>query len=222
MNKTLPHVITISRQLGCGGAYLGQRLAMRLNALYLDHEIVRQAAQELKIPEEYLVCRDEKVTSRWQSLLQTIAYSNSWSYAPPPLDILNDEALYNVESDIITRIANQCAAVIVGRGGCYVLRQHPRCLSVFLHANIKFRQQRVQELYHVSAQQALKLISSIDQERARYHRALTGQDWLDARQYHLSLDTSVVGLDKTEVIILETLHARFGDIESKTQEVPGD
>ena len=222
MTKTLPYVITISRQLGCGGAYLGQRLAIRLNVLYLDHEIIRQAAQELKIPEEYLVSRDEKVTSHWQSILQSIAYSNSWSYAPPPLDILNDGKLYNVESDIINRIASQRPAVIVGRGGYYVLRQNPRCLSIFLHANVEFRQQRVMELYHVSAEQALKLISSVDQERARYLRALTGQDGLDARQYHLCLDTSALGLEKAEVIILEALHARFADIAAKTQEVPGD
>jgi cytidylate kinase len=212
MSKMLPNVITISRQLGSGGAFLGQRLAFRLNALYLDHEIVRQAAQELKIPEENLVVRDEKVTSRWQSVLQSFVDSTSWAYDPPPLDTLNDKNLYKVESDIITRIANQRNAIIVGRGGYYVLRQHPRCLSIFLHADIDFRQRRVQELYHVSPQEALKLISSIDHDRGSYLRALTGQDWLDARQYHLSLDTGVLGLDKAEDIILDTFRARFNDV----------
>jgi len=187
-------------------------LAFRLNALYLDHEIVRQAAQELKIPEENLVVRDEKVTSRWQSVLQSFVDSTSWAYDPPPLDTLNDKNLYKVESDIITRIANQRNAIIVGRGGYYVLRQHPRCLSIFLHADIDFRQRRVQELYHVSPQEALKLISSIDHDRGSYLRALTGQDWLDARQYHLSLDTGVLGLDKAEDIILDTFRARFNDV----------
>ena len=212
MTEAVPYVITISRQLGSGGAFLGQRLAFRLNALYLDHEIVRQAAQELKIPEENLVVRDEKVTSRWQSVLQSFVDSTSWAYDPPPLDTLNDKNLYKVESDIITRIANQRNAIIVGRGGYYVLRQHPRCLSIFLHADIDFRQRRVQELYHVSAQEALKLISSIDRDRGSYLRALTGQDWLDARQYHLSLDTGVLGLDKAEDIILDTFRARFNDV----------
>ena len=212
MTEVLPYVITISRQLGSGGAYLGQRLAFRLNALYLDHEIVRQAAQELKIPEENLAVRDEKVTSRWQAILQSFVDTNSWAYDPPPLDTLNDKNLYKVESDIITRIANQRNAVIVGRGGHYVLHTHPRCLSVFLHAHIHFRQQRVQELYKVSAAEALKLINSIDQDRGYYLKALTGQDWLDARQYHLSLDTGVLGLDKAEDIIIKTLQARFSDV----------
>jgi CMP/dCMP kinase len=218
MTKTSPFVITISRQLGSGGAYIGQRLALRLNALYLDHEIVHHAAQELKIPEEHVAVRDEKVTSNWQSLLQSIAYSNTWTYSPPALDILNDNDLYHVESEFIARIASERNAVIVGRGGHYVLRQHPRCLNVFLHADINFRQKRVEEVYHVSPQKALRLMCSVDQERARYLKALTGQDWLDARQYHLALDTSYFGLEKAENIILEALQARIGEVEIKKQE----
>ena len=212
MIETTPYVITISRQLGSGGAFLGQRLAYRLNALYLDHEIVRQAAQELKIPEENLAVRDEKVTSRWQAIMQSFVDTTSWAYDPPPIDTLNDKDLYKVESDIITRIASQRNAIIVGRGGYYVLRQHPRCLTVFLHADTSFRRQRVQELYKVSANDALKLINSIDQDRRNYLRALTGKDPLDASNYHLSLDTGIFGLDKAEDIILHTLQARFSDV----------
>ena len=212
MDKASPFVITISRQLGSGGAYLGQRLAFRLNALYLDHQIVFEAAKELKIPEEDVVFRDEKVTSRWHTILNSIMGSSSWFYAPPPPDVLKDSELYNSESNIITQIAKEHNAVIVGRAGYYVLRKYPRCLNVFLHADIKFRQRRVEELYHKSPQEALKMISSIDQDRALYLRQFTGQNWLDTTHYHLSLDTSAVGLWKAEAIILETLQARFNDI----------
>ena len=218
MTKTSPCVITISRQLGSGGAYLGQRLAQSLKFLYLDHEIVHQAAEELKIPVEHLAVRDEKVTYNWQSVLQSFAYSTSWTYAPPSLNILNDTDFYNVESDIITKIAKQCSAVIVGRAGHYVLRDNPGCLNIFLHADVKFRQHRVEEVYHVSQEQALKLMNSVDRERARYLKMLTGQDWLDARQYHLSLDTGILGMEKSEAIILETFRARFGSVALQTQE----
>jgi cytidylate kinase len=91
-----------------------------------------------------------------------------------------------------------------------------------LHAPIAFRQKRVEELYHVTQQQALKLINSIDQERARYLRALTGADGSDASLYHLCLDTSAIGLDKCELIILEALQARFSDIELAPHEVASD
>ena len=122
MTKTSPCVITISRQLGSGGAYLGQRLAQSLKFLYLDHEIVHQAAEELKIPVEHLAVRDEKVTSNWQSVLQSFAYGSSWSYAPPSLDILNDTDFYNVESEVIKKLPNNVlrlssgAAVIMSCG----------------------------------------------------------------------------------------------------------
>lgn len=212
MDKNVPYVLTISRQFGSGGAYLGQRLATRLNILYLDREILQRSAKELGVPETVLEHRDEKVTPRWKFSLQAMTVATSWIYTPPSLDWVADETLYNTESDIIRHIAQKCSAVIIGRGGHYVLHQHPRCLSILLHANIDFRQQRVQELYQVSAQKALKLIDSIDQERARYLRKLTGHDWTDVRQYHLSLDTSLVGLDKAEDVILATLHARFGNI----------
>jgi cytidylate kinase len=133
-------------------------------------------------------------------------------YAPPPIDTFTDKALYSTESEIITRIAGERSAVIVGRGGYYVLRNHPGCLHVFLHANMEFRQQRVHELYHLPPKEALKLINSIDRERAGYLRTLTGHDWLDARQYHLCLDTGAVGLEKTEELIIAAFQARFNEI----------
>jgi cytidylate kinase len=214
MKEPLPFVVTISRQMGSGGAYLGKRLAARLNVLYLDREIVSQAAEELKTPVESLESRDEKLTPFWRSLLESYAYITPTPYVPPPLHMPTDRALYSTESNIITRIAQQRSAVIVGRGGYYVLRQHPRCLSILLHADITFRQKRVQELYHVSAEEALKLIESVDKEREHYLRALTGQNCMDARHYHLSLNTSLVGLEATEEIILAAFRARFGDIRS--------
>jgi len=212
MNSDLPYVITISRQLGSGGAYLGQRLAACLNMLYVDHQIVCQSAQEMKVPEQDMVLRDEKVTSRWQLLLQTMGHTSDAVYAPPPIDSFTDKALYGTESEIISRIAGERSAVIVGRGGYYVLRNHPRCLHVFLHAKLESRQQRVGELYHVPPKEALKLINSIDKQRAEYLRTLTGHDWLDARQYHLCLDISAVGLEKAEDLIIAVFQARFSEI----------
>jgi cytidylate kinase len=212
MKETSPFVVTISRQVGSGGAYLGKRLAARLNVLYLDREIVSQAAKELKMPAASLETRDEKLTPFWQSLLESYVNITPTPYVPPPLHMPTDRKLYMTESDVITRIARRRSAVIVGRGGYYVLRQHPRRLSVLLHADITFRQKRIQELYRVSAKEALKLIESVDKERERYLRAFTGQNCMDARNYHVSLDTSLVGLEAAEEIILVAFRARFGDI----------
>jgi|WetSurMetagenome_2_1015567.scaffolds.fasta_scaffold256246_1 CMP/dCMP kinase len=210
MTDNSPFMITISRQLGSGGAYLGRRLATRLNILYLDREILFQAAKELKISETELDSLDEKVIPRWQSWLQIMAQSYSLGFAPPMIDVPTDQKLFNAESDVIKRTSQEHSAVIVGRAGSYILREHPRHLSIFLYADVAFRQQRLQELNNVSAQEALKLINRIDRARTQYLRVFTGQDWMNACQYHLCLDTSVVGLERAEDIILATVQARLG------------
>jgi len=210
MGQRAPYVITISRQIGSGGAYIGQRLAARLGISYIDREIVYQAAQRLNISEDNLISREERVTPLWRSLLESSIYSNPQAYIPPPINIPTDKELYQVESDIILDIAKRTSAVIIGRGGHYVLREHPRYLSILLHADIEFRQKRIQELYHLSSPEALKMIHSRDESRASYLHVLTKGDCTHARQYHISLDTGILGLELVEDIIVAVARARFG------------
>ena len=212
MTKTPTFAITISRQLGSGGAYLGQRLATRLDITYLDREIVSEAAKKLRVSEDTVTACDEKLTPSWKKLFSS--YPISGTYVPPELVMLNDETIHETESEVIKRAAQETGVIIIGRGGSHVLRQHPRHLSIFLCADIAFRQQRVQKLYNLSEQQALKYIESTDQSRARYLLRLTGQDWNDARQYQLCLDTSVSGFDTAEEIIMDIVRARFGNVIS--------
>jgi hypothetical protein len=89
-----------------------------------------------------------------------------------------------------------------------------------LHADIGFRQRLIQELCNVSGEQALNLIHSIDKDRGNFLRKFTGKNWLDSCQYHLSLDTSAVGLDQAENIILDTLEARFKDVKATQDDTP--
>ncbi|HBE76557.1 MAG TPA: cytidylate kinase-like family protein [Firmicutes bacterium] len=210
----LPAVITISRQLGSGGAYVGQQLAEQLGILYLDREIVIQAAKQLQVLEEDLESRDEKKTSFWQSVLQLSAYTPPDTYMPPEIYIPSDQDLYKAESQIIQKVAKEHSAVIIGRGSSYLLRDHPRHLSIFLHADLAFRQRRVGELYNLTAPEAKKLIEKSDRERGRYLQTLTGRDWNDARTYQLSIDTGKTGLEQAKEIILACIKVQF-DIAPK-------
>jgi CMP/dCMP kinase len=224
VNQTF--VVTISRQFGSGGAYLAQRLAGRLQAAYVDREILLQSCRQMALPEKELENRDEMVTPRWKSVLQTMAYAASRIYTPPsldvPKDIPADKEFFTVQSAIIHRIAQECNAVIVGRGGCWVLHEHPRHLSVYIHADIDFRRKRVMEIYNVSEPEARKLISRIDHGRALYLRAFTGRDINDVHQYHLSIDTGIFGLVLAEDIILKAVQARFDNAVISQGNIPGD
>ena len=202
--------MTISRQLGSGGAYVGRRLAEHFGFLYMDREILCQAAKELKVFEEQLEERDERKMTFWESVLQSCTVSSTGGYIPPQLMAVNDSTLYMAESDIIQRLAKDNSAVIIGRAGSYVLKDHPRHMSIFLHAGLDFRIQRVRELYFVSEKEAEKMIVKSDQDRKNYFQAIAGQKWMDLQQYHLTVRTDILGLDRAEQLIFDYVQARFG------------
>jgi cytidylate kinase len=205
MKKTSPFVITISRQLGSGGAYIGQQLAKKLNILYADREIITQAAKQLSMLTDAVEARDEKLNSFWQSFLEACTYSSPYGYIPPQNIIPTDRELFEAEADVIKRIAKEGSAVIIGRCGSYVLREHPNLISVFLHGNVDFRESRVQEIYKVSKEEAVKMVAKSDIQRADYHYAHTGKKWTDLTQYDICLDTSKLGIENSLEVILKYL-----------------
>jgi cytidylate kinase len=205
-----PFVITISRQLGSGGSYLGRWLANKLAIPYVDYEIIHHVAEKLQVPVSDVEHRDEKLTSFWNSVLLSSEYLGAASYEVPAIHLPTDREFFRVESGIIRSIAENQSAVIVGRGGSWVLRDQPRHLSVFLHADLEFRKQRVQALNKITVEEAEKLIYATEKNRGRYLKALSGLDWLDATQYHLSIDTAKIGLEAAGELILSCVRSRFG------------
>lgn len=204
MKNTSPLAITISRQLGCGGAYVGQQLAKNLNIFYADREIIGQAARELSVLKEDLESRDEKTLSFWQSLIRSFARTPD-VYVPPQTIDPTDQELFKAESEIIKRIARERSAVIIGRCGSYVLREHRNHIGIFLHSDITFRKDRIKNLYNVSEEDAEKMIARSDEERAQYNHKFTGGEWTDARQYDISINTGKTGVDNTVKLILKYL-----------------
>lgn len=214
IQEAQPIVVTLSRQLGSGGGLIGERLATRLKAIYLDREIIRRAAEELKVSEEDLESLDEKSTPLWQSILLSSNYASPIMFATPPTTILpSDKDLFKVETKIITHIAEKNSAVIVGRCGWLIMRNHPRHVSVYLYANTATRSQRLQAKFNMTAEKALKTIEDTDKSRSHYVHSVTGADWNDARQYHLCIDTGALDLTKVDNIIIDYLQSRFGPLD---------
>jgi len=212
MDKGTPIVITINHKFGSGGADLGQRIAERLNMLYIDHQIIDITAQKLNISSEAVKAGDERPTSFWHSLLQYFAYIDTSTYTALDSKPVTNREIYNVEAQAILESYKGKSAVILGRGSSYILQNHPRHASIFLYADVSHRASRIQEINNISGQEALKLVKSTDKIRNLYIREMTGYELEDACQYHLSLDTGILGIDETEKIILAYLHSRFGEI----------
>ena len=208
MKKDEKFVITISRQIACGGAYIGQQLAKRLNVFYADRAIITQAAEHLSVKEKTIEEREETMPSFWRSFLSSAAVYPDL-YVTPIMLVPTEYDFFLAESEVIKRIAAERSAVIIGRCGFHILRDHPNRVSVFLHAASEFRLARYSTLYKATEQDAEKTLAKGDKSRAQYFRNFTGCVHEDARNYDLAIDTSRLdNLDQAVDVILAYLETR--------------
>lgn len=207
MKQTVPFVITISRQLGSGGTSIGQEIAKRLNIHYLDREIIRKTAEELSVLEEDLDDREERLQSLWESFIRFSSYAPEVYTPSPHKYIPTQQDVFAAESKVIEKLANEESAVVIGRCGFHVLRNHPNHLSIYLHCDEALRSLRIQKLYKISAQEADEKIAHNDKERGLYIKNFTGKNWSDAQLYDLTLNTGKIPLMKSVDIIMEYVQA---------------
>jgi len=208
MEQATNLAITISRQLGSGGSYVGQQLAKKIGLFYADREIISTVAKDLQLVEADLESQDEKRTSFWQSTFQAFAAMTPDFSMSPKIMSPTGRELYELESEVIRRIVNERPAVIIGRCGSHVLRDFANHVSIFLHADITFRQNRIQELHNVPAEVAMRMIAQSDRDRSQYTFAFTGSEWTDARKFDMSFDSGRVGLDRIVTLVVDYLKSR--------------
>ncbi len=197
-----PVVITIARELGSGGSYIGQQVARRLGYAYIDRQILQQAARDLGLEETELEGRDERVQSFWDKLISVFALGSVDAIYTPPPRLVSDEQLVETEQRLVCELAVKGPCVVLGRGGFHLLRGRAKLLNVFVHAPLSFRIQRVMSVYRLnSKRQAAEMIDRSDQERTRYIRSFTGFDQFDARNYHITINTGLVDFTTAEEMV---------------------
>ncbi len=188
-------VVTLSRLMGSGGAYIGHLVARKLGVRCVDREILREAAKKLGTDVRFL----EEVDGRSSSLLKSIVRSFGMGSPeaisqPPPALPVHERELFELQGRIIREIALQYDAVIIGRGAFHVLRGHPGVVHVFVHAPEAFRVSRVMKVQNITdVDEARTLVRESDQRRRKFIRDMTGSNWMDARNYHLCIDSSLAG-----------------------------
>jgi Cytidylate kinase len=194
MMEKSPITITISRQMGSGGSYIGYSVAKELGFKYIDREILRQAAERLGTDTGALEYLDE----RSASLLETIM--KGFSFGLPEISLplpqrrpLDHRELFAVECKIMNEIAERYSAVIVGRGGFNALKNRPEVIRVFIHAPLEFRIERIMKAHNLKDKKEVQArVKESDHIRAKFIRDMAGVDWRDARNYNLCIDSSAV------------------------------
>ncbi|MCL5108774.1 MAG: cytidylate kinase-like family protein [Chloroflexi bacterium] len=206
-------IVTIARQLGSGGASIGQKVAERLSIPYVDREILQRAAQLAQVSEESLRGADERQPSlleRMSALIVGYQAPMAPEYAPPEAVFL-PEAGYEIFRQLvegaIREIAQRDGAVIVGRGGQVILRENPEALHVYIYAPRAVRIQRIAEREGLSPSQARQLVKDSDRNREGYLRTYYGVDWHDPELYDLIINTARLSVDVAADLVVKAAQA---------------
>lgn len=193
-------IITISRAFGSGGRTIGKQVAERLGIPFYDKELVDAVAKESGFHADFIEEAGEyaPVTS---SFLFNIAVS------PHPMSTMNTmsmaDQLFVCQTNVIRNLAEKGPCVIVGRCADYILKDREDCLHVFIHADMKFRAERIVRLYGETKQTPEKRLTDKDNKRRVYYKHYTNRNWGEAQNYHISLNSGLIGIEKCTDIIVD-------------------
>ena len=205
-------IITIGRQYGSGGREVAKKLAETMNFAFYDKELLAEASKESGICQEVMENYDEKQEKRsFFSIMGGVQgrMDPAGMYLEMPLN----HRIFLAQFDTIRKIADKGPCVIVGRCADYVLRDHENVLNVFIKASMDERRKRIIRLYDLDPMKAEETIRKADKQRATYYNYYATGTWGDVNNYHLCLDTGVLGVDGAVELIRRAVELRQDKME---------
>ena len=188
-------IITISREFGSGGRFIGEEVARKLGIAYYDKNIISQIAEKSGLSPEYI-----------QENAELSPKKGLFAYALAGRDITGksvEDMVYEAQRKVILDLAKKEPCVIIGRNADYILKDRDDVLNVFIHGDMPEKIQRITDLYNVEKQKAVKMMEDTDKRRKTNYNFYTDQNWGKASNYTLSLNSSQLGYDRSEKKIME-------------------
>ena len=197
----MSYVITIGRQYGSGGHKVAEKLSELLGIEYYDKNIIDLASEKSGISKQMFENSDEKHNSFLYSL--SMAHYGGLVSQNYLNDIITNDKLFLIQSNIIKDIAEKGPAIFVGRCADYILAEHPNKISVFIHAGQDAKVARVMDKMGIKKSAAETLIKKTDKSRAAYYNFYSSASWGVAETYDLCINTDLFGIDGAAQIICD-------------------
>ena len=188
-------IITISREFGSGGRFIGEEVAKKLGIAYYDKNIIGQIAEKSGLSPEYI-----------QENAELSPKKGLFAYAFSGRDITGksvEDMVYEAQRNIILELAEKEPCVIIGRNADYILKDRDDVLNVFIHGDMLEKIKRITGLYNVKEKEAVKMMADTDKRRRTNYNFYTDQNWGKASNFTLCLNSSQLGYDRCEMIIME-------------------
>jgi cytidylate kinase len=192
-------IITIGREFGSAGKTIGKMVAEELRLVCYDKELISKVAEETGFDEKFVEQAGEYAPGK--TMLSYILSARGPQGAMEGMMSM-DEYLWASQRKVILDIAEKGPCVIIGRCADYILKDRNDCLSVFIHAGMDARIERIIKQYPKTDKSPEKLLEERDRQRKAYYKYFTGLDWGMSQNYHISLDRGRIGIDTCVQIIL--------------------
>ena len=190
-------IITISREFGSGGRFIGEEVAKKLGIAYYDKNVINEIAEKSGLSPEYI-----------QENAELSPKKGMFAYALAGRDITGrsvEDMVHEVQRKVILELAKKGPCVIIGRNADYILKDRDDVLNVFIHGNMPEKTQRIIRLYNVDEKKAVKMMADTDKRRMTNYNFYTEHKWGKASNYTLCLNSSQLGYDRCEKIIMECI-----------------
>lgn len=183
-------IVTIAREHGSSGKQIGKAVAQKLGVPFYYKEMIALAAHESGLDKEFISDIHKNSPKIMRNLyLSTRVVQHAVA----------------AQEKIIRKIADGGSCVIVGRAADYVLKDRDNVVRVFIHAPTQYRVGRVMEVYGDGLREAKRNINRSDKARAAYYKHISGNRWGEAKNYELTVDSSI-GIEKSAELILKYLN----------------
>ena len=189
-------IITISRELGSGGKYIGELVSKKLGIPFYDKEIMEKVAEETGFVDQFIERISEYAPSK---NIYAYAFVGRSASGESIEDYIN-----NIQRKIILDIAEKSPCVIVGRSADYILKDKHDTLNVFICGDIEEKKKRLSSLRGITEEEAEKLMKETDKKRSINYKYYTGQTWGNIKNYTMVLNSTKIGVEKCADIIVST------------------
>lgn len=197
-------LITVSREYGSGGRYVGKMIADRLGIRFYDKDLIIKLAEKTGLAEEYIENIEEK-----RNILSGF---NKGYYVEPN----SGDELFIKESQIIKEIAENESCVIIGRCADYILKDKENLVKIFIYSKMEDRVKRAITHYGLDRDKAEKEVRKSDKERAVHYRHYTDRDWTDKSNYDICVNSDFLGVEKTAELICAVIKEKVNLMEKKS------
>lgn len=190
-------VITVAREYGSGGRYVGRLIADKLGIKFYDKDFIEKLAEETGLSEEYIEKNEQKRNS--------LAGLNNGYY----FGLSNADELFLQEAELIKKVATEESCVIIGRCADFILQDKENVLKVFVYSNKEDKIKRATEIYGYDKAKAEKEIKRIDKLRANHYKYYTEKEWSNHANYDICINSDTLGVEKSADLICHIIKEKY-------------